>query len=385
MVTPTAHAILGPSSAHRWLVCTPSARFEEQIPPETSEYAEEGTVAHELAALLLQKETGQIVDKDTTKWNKALYDVKDNAFYCKEMRECVNEYVDFCLSIEGIALVEHRFTLEPFVPLGFGTSDCTVINCQTKRLTVVDLKYGKGVRVQAVGNRQGMLYALGALRDLDPEGVIETVEICIYQPRAGGLSRWEITVDELLDWANNEVASKAKLAIAGQGEFKAGEHCKFCNAKTVCRAYYKLFEGVLNLRKKDPRELTDEEIAAILLQAKPIETWLKSVQSDALKAAKDGILLPGFKLVPGRGSRVYKSEDVVIETLIAEGYTQDKIFNSKIRSITDLEKELGKKRFNELFADNITNKEGAPTLVPDEDARSEFSNPNNDFDDGFTE
>lgn len=385
MVTPTAHAILGPSSAHRWLVCTPSARFEEQIPSETSEYAEEGTVAHELAALLLQKETKQVPRNDAGGWTKAVEDVKAGPYYSKEMREHVNEYVDFCLSIKGKAFVEHRFTLEPFVPLGFGTSDCTVINCQTKRLTVVDLKYGKGVKVQAIGNKQGMLYALGALRDLDVDNDIEIIEICIYQPRAGGLSRWELTVDELLDWANNEVTPKAKLAIAGQGEFKAGEHCKFCNAKTVCRAYYKLFEGVLNLRKKDPRELTDEEIAAILLQAKPIETWLKSVQSDMLKAAKDGILIPGFKLVPGRGSRVYKSEDVVIETLIAEGYTQDKIFNSKIRSITDLEKELGKKRFNELFAENITNKEGAPTLVPDEDARSEFSNPNNDFDDGFTE
>lgn len=385
MVTPTAHAILGPSSAHRWLVCTPSARFEEQIPSETSEYAEEGTVAHELAALLLQKEWGLLNPIDVDPWEDAIEEVKTNAFYDAEMLEYVSEYVNFCTSIEGQPFIEHRFSLEPFVPLGFGTSDCTVINCQTKRLTVVDLKYGKGVKVQAIGNKQGMLYALGALRDLDVDNDIEIIEICIYQPRAGGLSRWELTVDELLDWANNEVTPKAKLAIAGQGEFKAGEHCKFCNAKTVCRAYYKLFEGVLNLRKKDPRELNDEEIAAILLQAKPIETWLKSVQSDMLKAAKDGILLPGFKLVPGRGSRVYKSEDVVIETLIAEGYTQDKIFNSKIRSITDLEKELGKKRFNELFADNITNKEGAPTLVPDEDTRSEFSNPNNDFDDGFTE
>lgn len=385
MVTPTAHAILGPSSAYRWLVCTPSARFEEQIPSETSEYAEEGTLAHELAALLLQKEWGLLNPIDVDPWEDAIGDVKANAFYSKEMLEYVKEYTDFCLSIEGKAFVEHRFTLEPFVPLGFGTSDCTVINCNTKRLTVVDLKYGKGVKVQAIGNKQGMLYALGALRDLDVDSDVEVIEICIYQPRAGGLSRWELTVDELLDWANNEVAPKAKLAIAGQGEFKAGEHCKFCNAKTVCRAYYNLFAGVLNLRKKDPRELTDEEIAAILLQAKPLETWLKAVQSDMLKAAKDGILLPGFKLVPGRGSRVYKSEDVVIETLIAEGFTQDKIFNSKIRSITDLEKELGKKRFNELFAENITSKEGAPTLVPDEDARSEFSNPSNDFDDGFTE
>jgi hypothetical protein len=334
---------------------------------------------------MLQKEWGLLNPIDVDPWEDAIGDVKANAFYSKEMLEYVKEYTDFCLAIEGKAFVEHRFALEPFVPLGFGTSDCTVINCQTKRLTVVDLKYGKGVRVQATGNKQGMLYALGALRDLDVDNDIEVIEICIHQPRAGGLSRWELTVDELLDWANNEVVPKAKLAIAGQGEFKAGEHCKFCNAKTVCRAYYKLFEGVLNLRKKDPRELTDEEIAAILLQAKPIETWLKAVQSDMLKAAKDGILLPGFKLVPGRGSRVYKSEDVVIETLIAEGFTQDKIFNSKIRSITDLEKELGKKRFNELFAENITNKEGAPTLVPDEDARSEFNDPLSDFNDGFTE
>lgn len=385
METPTAHAILGPSSAHRWLVCTPSARFEEQIPSESSEYAEEGTIAHELAALLLQKETKQISRNDAGGWTKDLDTVKDSPFYNEEMREFVNEYVNFCLSIEGTAYIEHRFTLEPFVPLGFGTSDCTIVNSKAKRLTVIDLKYGKGVKVQATGNKQGMLYALGALLDLDVDMVIETIEICIHQPRAGGLSRWELSAEELLEWANTEVMPKGKLAIAGIGDFKAGEHCKFCNAKTVCRAYYKLFDGVLSLRKQDPRELTDDELAAIILQAKPIESWLKLIQDYVLKAAKDGSVLPGFKLVAGRGSRIYKSEDVVIDTLKNLGYDLDQIFNKKIRSITDLEKELGKKRFNEVLGENIIQKEGAPTLVPDEDARREFNNPINDFNDGFTE
>lgn len=379
------HAILGPSGSHRWLVCTPSARFEEQIPEETSAYAEEGTLAHELAALELELKLKGVsyVKAKREEIEEQIKKLQANDFYCAEMQDAINEYVEVCSSVEGTHYIEHTFSLEPIVPLSFGTSDHSVIDVAAKKLYVDDFKYGKGVKVLATGNSQGMLYAIGALMDLDKDNVIETIEIRIVQPRAGGTSRWGISVEELRNWADTIVKPQANLAIAGQGEFKAGDHCRFCKAKNICRAYYNHFDGVLSLR--DTRELNEDELAAILLQAKPIKSWLEDLEKDALRSALGGNVLPGFKVVPGRGSRSYSDEDIVIEKLIAAGLTQGQIFDTKIRALTNIEKELGKKKFNELLGELIVTREGGPTLVPDEDKRPEFNDPKNDFNDGFKE
>lgn len=383
---PTRHAILGPSSAHRWLVCTPSARFEEQIPNEESVFAREGTLAHELAALVLSVRCG-VFQGD----NKMYHDMMEHwqaeivAFY--ESTEAADPWADYLemlahaedwaafiqdivqSSYKSQLYVEREYDISQWVPLGFGTSDGTVALPEV--LHVADYKYGAGKQVFADNNPQLMLYALGALTALvkeNPEYQPHTVCVHIFQPRSGsGLpSSWQISVGDLLKWAEFEVAPAANLAIAGQGEFVAGSHCQFCDAKAICRAWYVAFEDVLRI--SDKRIISAKDRAKVLDRGDAVKAYVDKVKEQATADLLKGEHVAGFKLVAGKGRRQFKNEDDVVDVLLGTELSDD-IFDAKMRSLTDIEKKLGKPRFNELFKDLIITKEGSPILVGEEDSR----------------
>lgn len=392
-----AHAILGPSSAYRWLVCTPSARFEQQQPNEESVYAEEGTLAHEVAALVLAARSGTFTGSHE-QWLDAVrcleglvdrfYDKQDKPSEFASMYDYAEDYAAFVL--ESIAsdaevsvgaertekdfsdvaksvLIEHKYDVFKYVPLGFGTADATV---RTRRvLYVTDYKYGAGVRVSATNNTQGMLYGLGALEKAKASGwdSIETVVIRIYQPRAGGSSSWQISADALVEWGETVVKPKALQAIAGIGDFIAGEHCHFCKARLVCKAFYDRFAEVKKL--SDKRTLTDADLNKVLSFGPALASWVKKVEEDAVKKLERGNKIKGFKLVKGRGRRSFTSEDNVVDALIGADFDSFDIFDTKLRSLTDLEKHLGKKKFNQLLGAEVTTVEGRPSLVPEDDDR----------------
>lgn len=311
------HAILSPSAASRWLACTPSARFEEQIPETESEYASEGTLAHELAAYLL----------GNTATAKVPEHISFDTRYNLEMHDHCLDYWGFVRDIkgpEGKLLVEHTFDLNRFAPCSFGTADATVIRYKT--LHVIDFKYGAGVRVSATYNPQMMLYALGALEKLKPN--VDTVCMHIFQPRAGGASSYEISVDELLQWPDLD---KARLAIAGGGDFVAGSHCQFCKARTRCKAFYNEFAALLEIY--DAREITDAERTRVLTMGKLLSSWVKAIEEEVIKKLSDGETVPGFKLVNGRGRRSFNNEDAVVDILLGEGYESTQIFDAKLQSL----------------------------------------------------
>lgn len=371
-----AHAILSPSSAHRWLVCAPSARFEEQIPEEESVYAAEGSLAHELAALVLSARAG-IFKGSQKAYNQILDKITSNELYGAEMLELCEDYAAFVLDKGGEILIEHRYDLTKYIPLSFGTGDAT--NLTPKTIYVTDFKYGAGVRVMATANKQMMCYALGAYetalsKDLAPE----TISMSIYQPRAGGYSTWDISVEDLLTWAEEEVKPKAALAIAGMGDFIPGEHCQFCKARTICKAYYDRFADIKRL--KDKRVMTDEDIATVLTYGGDLAGWVKKVEEQAILRLQANTPLKGFKLVAGSGRRSFKSEDNVVDILLGEGFESDQIFDSKLFSLTAFEKQLGKKRFNELFEKEIVKLEGKPQIAPTDDKRPAISNTADDYD-----
>lgn len=370
------HAILGPSAAHRWLVCTPSARFEEQIPHEESPYAAEGTLAHELAALLLSARTGSFYAGDGD-YGAQLRQLQGDEHYSAEMLEHVEAYADFVAGIGGEILIEHKYDLSEYVPLGFGTSDAT--NYTPGILTITDLKYGAGVPVSAKHNKQGMLYALGALIHFRARGkAVTMVVINIYQPRSIGVSSWEISADELIKWAESEVLPKATLAIGGQGEFVPGEHCQFCRARTKCAAYYDMFEDIEDI--SDKRVMTAEQLARVLKYGDAVTTWIKKVKEDAVRTLERNGTIPGFKLVAGRGKRTFKNEDNVVDILIGEGV--EDMFNVSLKPLTELEKLLGRKRFDALFGNEILKVEGAPQLAEVNDPRQPIGRSRaDDFDD----
>ncbi|MDL1914138.1 MAG: DUF2800 domain-containing protein [Bergeyella sp.] len=368
----STHAILSPSSAARWLACSPSARFEEQYPDVESIYAREGTLAHELAAVILALKSKQAVNPD--KANEALKELEDQVhdFYedlgkpseWEIMRQHAEEYADFVLSQtdkRGALYIERRYDLTDYVPLGFGTADATY---ESTTLYVTDYKYGAGVKVSAEENKQMMLYALGALKAL---GSAPRVVMAIFQPRVNHVSTWEINTDELLNWAENTLKPRAKQAMMGVGDFVAGEHCKFCKAQTVCKAFYDKFAGIKSLR--DQREMSDEELAEVLTYGSSVATWVKKVEEETILRLSKGEKIEGFKLVAGRGRRSFKNEDNVVDILLGEGFESFDIFDPKLRSFTELEKQLGKSKFKDLLGDEIIQIEGKPSLAPADDKR----------------
>lgn len=364
---PNSHAILSPSSAHKWLTCAPSARFEEQIPEETSDYAEEGDVAHAIAAYIMEARAG-ISKLSQSEFNRAMAEAEESPYWTTDMLDYAEDYAEFVREFGGRILVEQKYDLTDFVPLGYGHTDAT--NITPKILYITDYKYGAGVRVSPVKNKQLMLYALGALlaaTKADPKYNPVKIVISIFQPRAGGSSTWETTPQALRKWADDYVGPMAALAIAGQGKFISGSHCQFCKARTVCAAYFERFADLLDIH--DSRVTTPEMVATVLEKGDLLASWIKKVSEDAVRQMERGKKFPGVKLVAGRGRRSFINEDDVVETLIAEGYDSDDIFKAELKGLTDLEKLLGAKRFKELFTNLIINQQGRPQIAPVDDDR----------------
>ena len=253
------------------------------------------------------------------------------------------------------------------MPEGFGTSDAVIIGGST--IEVIDLKYGKGIKVEAKNNPQLRLYGLGASALFGDLYDFETVRMTIIQPRLDHVSGEEIPLKELLLWAEEEVAPKARMAMDGTDYTACGDWCRWCPAKAVCR---KRAEYNLELAKdefKAPPLLTDEEIGEVLRRAEEIQKWTSDIQSYALEEALAGKQFDGWKLVEGRSNRKYADDVKVAETLVAAGYDEAMLYERKLYGITAMEKLVGKKKLTTTLGDLIIKPAGKPVLVPESDKR----------------
>ena len=373
-----AHALLSASSANRWLNCTPSAKLEEAEGPRASSvYAEEGTLAHELGELYIKHDVIKSIDDQV--FSDRFDEILNNNLFSEEMLDVVPIYVDYCAGqyaealtkdAEAIIEIEQKLDLTEFVPESFGTADCVVLGGNT--LEIIDYKHGKGVPVYAEWNKQLMLYALGALRKYDVLYDITQVRVTIVQPRINNISSWQTSVDELLTWANEELKPAAELAFAGKGEIKAGDWCKFCAVKNRCRALYEKQMEVAKYDFQEPTLLTDEEIADSLTKIPGLIEWASSVQSYAQdEAITNGKVWNGFKLVEGVSRRKWLDEDKAAEAIFSNipEASEDQVYEMKLKSISALEKEFGKKTIAEKLSNVIVKPQGKPTLVPLSDKR----------------
>lgn len=384
MPTPTGHALLSPSSSHRWLICTPSAMLESSEPSTYSPYAEEGTEAHALAELKLSYMLGQINDTEyATKFdhfrlNSKFYNYEFNDYvndYCQEVMTIVKEdYKNHEVSVH----LEQYVTFEDIVPNGGGTSDVVIVG--KNFIHIIDLKFGKGVPVSAIGNTQLRLYALGAIKKYIRECTCTEARMTIIQPRLHDISTDFVGINELNDWAINYVKPRAELAIAGKGELVPGDHCKFCKLKGKCKALAdkqlaiaqaEFEDAVVENNMLEPANMSPEVISRILDIAPKFIDWFKDVEAYAMKTAiNDGTKIPGYKLVEGRSTRVIVSPASVIEKLRTAGFSEeDYLKPAELLGITTLEKNIGKKLFNELCEQYIIKPQGKPTLVPESDKR----------------
>ena len=376
-----AHARLNASSSHRWMMCPPSVRLSEQFADKPSSYAEEGTFLHELCELKLHRYLGDMAP-DVIEAQYAEH--RDSEFYTQEAETVTDEYVAFCVeTIEAVKsscpdpliMVEHRLDYSEYVPEGYGTGDLVIVADGV--IEVIDFKGGRGVRVDAHRNSQLMLYGLGALLEFDPLYDVRNVRVTIVQPRLSNTSTYEIAADELVCWAEKEVRPRALLAYEGKGEFCAGDWCRFCKARYTCR---KRSEYHMQLAERDFRQpdlLSDEEITDILPIADSLNNWVQDLLAYATQQAVEGKSWPGYKLVAGRSNRKYTSEAEVIKAATEAGYTD--IYKTTLLGVGDLEKRLGRKKFNEVLGKYVIKPVGAPTLVPDSDPRKPYSSATADF------
>ena len=397
---PDKHAILSPSAAHRWLHCTPAPRVEAEFPETTSEYAEEGRLAHSVCELAAKK---KFTVMNNRTYNSRLKKLKADPKWDDEMLSTAATYVEH--------LTEHamRFEHAPYValevqvditdyaPEAFGTCDCVMIGGD--ELIITDYKHGKGVPVSAQDNPQMLLYALGALKLYRPiyGDMIRRVSTYIDQPRLGSYDGASMTVEELLTWGES-IKPKAAAAFMGTGEFAPGEWCRFCRAKAKCRARANQntaledFKDCIPLGRSIPMQaeydatgfkpsncLTDEEIGALLVRAEGLVAWYNDLKEYALAACLNGKTIPGWKAVEGRSTRAWTDQDAALEALMAGGVEEAIIYDRVPKTLAQLEKVIGKQRFGELVGGMITKSPGKPALAAESDKRPAYNGAAADF------
>lgn len=374
-MTGPAHAKLSASGSEKWMTCTPSARLEEQFPDETSEFAREGTFAHAVFEQELSNYLGRPVDP--LPQDLIQFDSQDLRDHVAAAVAVAIERIEQARAHtpDAVILVEQRLDFSPWVPEGFGTGDLVIVTDDV--LDVMDLKFGKGIRVDAKANSQMRLYGLGAVNELAHLYDIKTVRMTILQPRLGNYDSDEMPVNDLLRWAFDVVVPRAKLAWDGEGEFVAGDHCSscFCRARFQCqaRADKNLAVAKSDFAFKPPELLSLAQLSNVLARADEAIDWLNDVKLFALQQAESGVKVPGYKLVEGRSNRKYSDADAVAAKLIASGIDEAVIYERSLLGITALEKAIGKKVFGTLLADLIVKPAGKPTLVPEGDKRLAIS------------
>ena len=367
------HAFLSASASHRWLNCPPSAKLSEGIPDKSSPYAQEGTDCHALCAYLVEKALGRKTEDPT----------ESLTYYNAEMQSCAEEYCSYVMEqleaakkycTDPMVFIEQRLDFSRYVENGFGTGDCIIVADQV--LQIIDYKHGLGILVEAEQNSQMMCYALGALEAFDDLYDIDRITMTIFQPRRDNISTWSCSKKDLLSWAEEVLKPTAALAYEGKGEFKAGGHCQFCNAKATCR---KRAEYNLELAKYDfamPDTLNEMEIAAILPKIDQLISWGNDLKDYALVQAQAGTHYEGFKVVEGRSNRKYTDEDQVASTVSAAGFDP---YEKKLLGVTAMSSLLGKKKFEDLLGGLIYKPPGKPTLVPESDKRPAMNTAADDF------
>ncbi|OCZ54336.1 DUF2800 domain-containing protein [Dehalobacter sp. TeCB1] len=384
------HAFLSASKAEQWLSCPPSAKLQDGLPDSRSNYADEGTTAHELAEIKLRQRLTVCNSVARKTLAERMETIKASNYYGPEMENAIQEYVERveerymaakARSSDAVLLLEERLDFTEWVPDGYGTGDVVIIADEI--LDVIDLKYGKGVPVSAVGNPQMRLYGLGAWFLYNFLYGINQINTTIIQPRLDSVSTDTIPLDELLDWAETVVKPTAKLAFAGEGEHKAGEHCRWCKVKGNCRARADENMKALEYEFKDPALMTLEEVGSILFIADQLKVWAKDVEEYAFGQAVAGNKVPQWKLVEGRSNRAFTDKNAAKAKLLQAGYEEEKILKpQELLGISDLEsKILGKKVFKELLNDLVVKPQGKPVLVPETDNRAELNSLENDFKD----
>lgn len=365
------HALLSPSSAHCWAACVGAPALYQGMPDTSSVHSREGSCAHHIGELVLLHE-----HPATHYIGTVSHDTEVDA----DMAEHVQSYADIVrqylleptdeLHVE-VTLDISQITTEPDAA---GTSDAVILSHVHREITVIDLKYGRGERVQVEENWQLMLYGLAALLKFELVGNFDRVRLVIIQPRNGGVSEWSISADQLRafgDWINGQAMQALALLenrdAALQNLTPGEKQCRWCKAKAICPA---LKEAVLAEEQVVPADTTD--IGALLDRIGMIEDWCRAVRHEAERRLINGEPVHGYKLVEGkRGNRAWASNQQVLSVMKSMRIPAREMYEQKLISPTEAQKRIGKKHPRRWTAlqSLIVQKPGSPTVAPASDPR----------------
>lgn len=374
---PIKHALLGASSAARWIACTPSARATENLPDEETKYAAEGTRAHELCEYTLRH---NLAGWKGGKPFDPMYDwYGGEGTVTPEMLKAANQYVSFIhdlwagYAVRPMVFIEQEVDVSRWVPGGFGTCDCLMIGDGI--LHIIDFKYGQGVPVSPERNPQLMYYALGAYALFEGIEGIGTVCMSIVQPRMQEEPQtWELPLADLLTWAWEVLQPAAELAWKGEGVYHPGGHCRFCKAYPSCRAWQKQYNPLAGFEPyPEPATLSDEELGEWLQKLEGLAAYAKDLEEYAQQALMEGRSLPGWKLVQGRSTRKWTDQDAAFQQMEHDGIDEAMLYTRAPISLTAAEKMIGKKKFAETMSAFITRAPGTPKLAAASDPRPAYN------------
>ena len=381
----SSHALLSPSSAHRWLNCPLAPRLEATLPEKPSEYAREGTVAHSVCEITAKKKFKKV---KAAEYNRVIKKLKTDAVWDGEMLHTAETYVEHLTELamefanEPYIAFEVKVDISDYVPEAFGRCDCVMFGGDT--LIITDYKHGKGVPVSPDENPQLMLYALGALKLYKPLFGVALKKVAVYidQPRIGAYDGWTCTVDELLAWGES-VKPKAQMAFMGFGEYHAGDWCRFCRANGICKAQAEqqigAFDDFSAAVGNPTALLSPSEMGEVLKRGETLVSWYETVREKALESLLNGEKIPGYKVVEGRSTRCWTDQDKALDKLQESGVDRAVIYDSVPKTLAQLEKLLGTARFKELVGEFVTKPQGKPTLALETDSRKEFNSAAADF------
>ena len=369
------HSLLNASASDTWLNCTRAPRFAAQFEKKNSDYAEEGTLCHSIATDLIMYRLGMLVKRV---YLTRLAEYKLHRLYDPEMNGYALAFAEYVLNIYYAAKkrgwadiwIETKVDYSHIAPEGFGHLDIAILSAGT--IDIIDFKYGKGIPVSALANSQLSLYALGVIKAAELlSDEFKTLNLHIHQPRIDNISVYNTTVDDCVKWANQVVKKKAKLAFDGAGKFVPGKWCRFCAALPKCKAAASHHKNLVKHNFVMPYELSNDDIADILLLGQTLETWLTAVKDYAQSEAKKGVKFPGLKLVSGRANRKYKEgkEAAIKAALKKKGFKESQFTAVQLLGIGAMEKLLGVVEFGKVLGKFVEKPEGAPTLVPETDKR----------------
>lgn len=382
------HSLYSPSSSQRAILCPASVELTKDLPDTNSFYSAEGTAAHHVGELCLKNKCNVVryagcrvvvSQKGECKFQHQNTVLQEGDFVFEvddEMCVALQDYVDWCNELSGQHFVEVRVDVSNYTPIPdqFGTCDHASVFKRT--LTITDLKYGKGVRVDVEDNTQLLLYALGMFDYLDEIYDFEEIVIRVCQPRLDHKDIWVLTRAELIEWGEKIKAGLARSREPNPPFGPCEKACKFCKRAGVCKP---LEEHLYNVRAFTFDDITGEFVDLKLLTVDELaHAWHMLPLFEIRKAALvheitnamlvDRVEVPGCKIVEARTFRAWKNENDAMYHLACKGIKREQMFTEKFISPAGAEKLLPPKE-RESLSSLVYKAPGGPTVVDAKDKR----------------